>query len=159
MKLLYLCTHNACRSIIGEAVTGALAGDRFQVASAGASPAGQVHPLTMEYLGLHGYRTEGLYSKSIDEVSSFEPDIVITVCDNAARESCPIWLQSASKIHWGFPDPSRADIANKAEAFASLIAEIEARTKSLLEQPVESMNEAQRLAIFNRIGGRTDGDI
>lgn len=72
MKLLYTCTHNACHSLLNEAITRELAGDRIQVASAGSSPAGRIHPLTLEYLQGFGYSTEGLYSKSIEAVKPFE---------------------------------------------------------------------------------------
>ncbi|MCS5565695.1 MAG: hypothetical protein NZ729_05360 [Methylococcales bacterium] len=80
MKNLFVCTHNACRSILAEAITRHLSRGRFEVASAGSSPAGQVHSLTLQFLGAHGYSSQGLSSKDCEAVSGFLPDVVITVC-------------------------------------------------------------------------------
>lgn len=155
MKLLFICTHNACRSILCEAMARDIAPDRIEAASAGSSPADRVHPLTLEYLEDHGYRTDGLYSKSIDAVRSFEPNVAVTVCDNAAKESCPVWLGTAIKAHWSLADPSRHDgtYKDQAEAFAGVAATIEQQIERLLEQPFETMDANQLLAVFSEIGG------
>jgi arsenate reductase (thioredoxin) len=157
MKLLFICTHNACRSILSEAMTRQIAPGRIEVASAGSSPADQVHPLTLEHLKNHGYSTEGLYSKSIDAVRPFEPNVVVTVCDNAAKESCPIWLGIAIKVHWGLSDPSRHEGADedKAEVFTKVMATIERRIGRLLEHPFETMDAEQLAAVFSEIGGQS----
>lgn len=152
MNLLFICTHNACRSILSEAITRDIAHGRIQVASAGSSPAGRVHPLTLEYLSLHGYDTDGLSSKSIDDVRSFAPDVVVTVCDSAARESCPSWLGKAIKVYWGLPDPSQNNVVDKAVAFAEVIGKIEQRIRHLMEQPFETMDAGQLAALLEAIG-------
>ncbi|MEM1189990.1 MAG: arsenate reductase ArsC [Pseudomonadota bacterium] len=107
MRLLFVCTHNRCRSIIAEAVTRHLAGDCFDVASAGSAPAGVVHPLSLHHLAQRDIPTGGLASKSFDDVSQSPFDIVVTLCDSAAGEPCPLWLEPAEKVHWGLADPSR----------------------------------------------------
>ena len=87
MKVLYICTHNRCRSILSEAITNHVAGDVITAKSAGSQPAGEVHPLSLKYLNEAGIPTEGLQSQSWDEFEAFAPDLVITVCDSAAGES------------------------------------------------------------------------
>jgi arsenate reductase len=155
MKMLFICTHNACRSILSEAITRRMAGGRIATASAGISPRGHVHPLTLEYLGKHGYDCEGLSSKSMDSLRDFAPDIVVTVCDSAANEACPVWLGNCVKVHWGLPDPTRAGVTDVAAAFAGVIATIEERTARLLEQPFETMTTAQLTNLMNKIGSQS----
>lgn len=134
MKILYICTHNRCRSILCEAITNHMAGVGMVAASAGSQPVGQVHPLSLQYLREAGVPIVGLYSKSWDELEEFAPDLVITVCDSAANESCPVWFGKAVKLHWGLADPSKVEggEAEKAAAFRACIAQIRARVKALL---------------------------
>lgn len=154
MKLLFICTHNACRSILSEAITRDIAGDCIEVASAGSSPADRVHPLTLKHLKNRGYATEGLYSKSIDAVRSFDPDVVVTVCDNAASESCPVWLGNATRGHWGLPDPSQLTVTDEVtdDAFNTVMETIECRIRRLLAQPYETSSADQRVTMFKKIG-------
>lgn len=107
LKLLFLCTHNACRSILAESIARSLGEDLWEVASAGSHPAGEVHPATLAALSEHDLPTQALASKSWNDLTDYQPDIVITVCDQAAGESCPIWFGKAVKGHWGLPDPSK----------------------------------------------------
>jgi arsenate reductase len=134
VKIAFLCTHNACRSILSEAVTRELAGNNIQVASAGSAPSGKVHPLTLRHLEQRGYPVSGLHSKSIEALEAFQPDAVITVCDQAAREPCPVWLGNAVVTHWGLPDPSRLESteAEVDKAFEAVIKTIEARALELI---------------------------
>ncbi len=133
MKILYVCTHNRCRSILSEAITNHRAGDLLVARSAGSQPAGEVHPLSLRYLAEAGIPTEGLYSKSWDQMADFEPDLVLTLCDAAAGESCPVWMGRALKLHWGLADPSRVegDEDTVAEAFRRTIAIIGRRVEQL----------------------------
>ncbi len=140
MIVLYICTHNRCRSILSEAITNHVAGDVITAKSAGSQPAGEVHPLSLKYLNEAGVLTEGLKSQSWDEFEAFAPDLVITVCDSAAGESCPVWFGKSVKVHWGLSDPSKltGNEEDIARAFNDTIAQISARVtdlKTIAEQP------------------------
>ena len=127
MRLLFICTHNRCRSILCEAITRQRGAGRLQAASAGSTPVAAVHPLTLRYLEERGYETRGLVSQSWDALESFSPDKVVTVCDSAAGEVCPVWMGAVEKIHWGLPDPSRVEGDDEMvrAAFMSVIERIE----------------------------------
>ncbi|MCW8194803.1 arsenate reductase ArsC [Proteobacteria bacterium 005FR1] len=147
MKLLFICTHNRCRSILAEAISRHVAGDQIESASAGSQAVENVHPLTLRYLRERGISTDGLRSKSWDEVEDFNPDAVITVCDSAANEVCPAWMNSslerkALKVHWGLPDPSRAKGSEQeiAAAFTGVMDTLEKRVRSLATEDLESMS-------------------
>ena len=108
--------------------------------SAGSQPSGKVHPLSIKYLSEMGYDTAGLSSQSWDSLTddngdSFVPDVVITVCDQAAGESCPLWLGNIPKLHWGLSDPSKLDGSDeqKRQAFLTTIGEIEQRVEKLID--------------------------
>jgi arsenate reductase len=154
MRLLFLCTHNACRSILCEAIARRLAADRIEVASAGSQPSGQIHPLTLDFLTRSGYPVTDLCSKAIDEVESFAPDAVIMVCDDAASEGCPVWLGSVAKAHWGLPDPSRLKGSEHEieAAFCRVVRTIEGRINRLLREPFEDMQTVKLTELFNCIG-------
>lgn len=133
MKILYICTHNRCRSILSEAISNQLAGDVIEAKSAGSQPAGVVHPLSLKYLVKTGHSIEGLHSQSWDDFEDFQPDIVITVCDSAAGETCPVYFGASLKVHWGLSDPSKidGDDAQLEAAFLSCIEEISSRAMKL----------------------------
>lgn len=134
MKILYICTHNRCRSILSEAITNHVSQGRIVARSAGSQPAGQVHPLSIKYLDEARISTDGLRSQSWDEFEEFSPDIVVTVCDSAAGEACPLWFDSTVKVHWGLSDPSKLEGTEEqlAEAFRACIEEISLRVEQLL---------------------------
>ena len=127
MKLLFICTHNRCRSILSEAITNQRARGILTAASAGSAPVDAVHPLTLRFLQVRGYDTVGLASQSWVDHEAFEPDRVITVCDTAAGEACPLWMSDVEKMHWGLPDPSRVDGDDETvrAAFMAVIDRIE----------------------------------
>ena len=153
MNLLFICTHNRCRSILSEAISRKLAKGIFNVASAGSHPADAPHPLTLKYLEKASYSTEGLKSKSWNDLGNFSPDIVITVCDSAAGESCPLWLGSVPKVHWGLPDPSKVEGSDeKIEvAFNKVIYEIERRINLLLKQNPENKSVEEIVTLMKEI--------
>lgn len=140
MNIVYICTHNRCRSILSEAITRQNAQGVITAMSAGSQPSGEVHPLSLKYLAEAGYDTIGLTSKSWDNLTddsgnAFIPDVVITVCDQAAGESCPLWLGNIPKLHWGLSDPSKLEgsDAQKRQAFLATIHQIEQRVEKLID--------------------------
>lgn len=139
MKILYICTHNRCRSILSEAITNHLSKGKIVAKSAGSQPSGEVHPLSIKYLLQAGISTDGLSSQSWDEFEDFAPDIVVTVCDAAAGESCPLWFGSSVKVHWGLADPSKLVGTDSAiaQAFNASIKEITLRVEQLSSLHVE----------------------
>ena len=145
MKILFICTHNRCRSILCEAITNNLAKGRITAYSAGSQPAGQVHPLSLKYLQQRGISTEGLQSQSWDDFEEIEPDVVITVCDNAANEICPVWFGDSIKVHWGLPDPSKLEGSDEViqAAFFSVMTTIEQRIRKLLDSDLEGLSHCQ----------------
>ena len=108
IKVLVLCTGNSCRSIMAEALINHLRGGRYQAWSAGSHPTGSVHPHSIETLKRHGIDPGQPRSKSWHEFADQQFDLVITVCDQAAGESCPLFPGRPTKMHWSTPDPSKA---------------------------------------------------
>lgn len=107
-RVLVLCTGNSCRSIMAETLINGLGGGRYEAVSAGSHPAGYVHPKSIETLQRHGLDPGKPRSKSWDEFAGQHLDLVITVCDAAAAESCPVFLGNHEKRHWSTPDPAKA---------------------------------------------------
>ncbi len=142
MNVLVLCTGNSARSILGEAIINRLGEGRFRAFSAGSFPKGAVHPGALRLLARHGYPRDGLRSKSWDEFAApgAPPiDLVITVCDNAAGEVCPIWSGHPIKVHWGLPDPAavEGDDAAVDAAFESAHAALSRRIAQLVRLPYD----------------------
>jgi len=154
MKILYICTHNRCRSILSEAITNSIAAGVIQAKSAGSQPAGMVHPLSLKYLRQTGYPTEGLKSQSWDDFEGFHPDIVVTVCDSAAGEACPLYFGNSLKVHWGLSDPSKAEGggAETEQAFLACIEQITARVNQLMSIADKGLNKTQLKAALAAIG-------
>ena len=140
-NLLFICTHNRCRSVLAEAIANARFDGVFRAVSAGSQPAGEVHPLTLKFLKARGLPTEGLKSQSWDDFSDQVFDLVVTVCDSAANESCPLWMSEAPRAHWGMPDPSRAT-GSEAEierAFFDVMNALESQLAALQHQLLENV--------------------
>ena len=132
-NLLFICTHNRCRSVLAEVIANARFDDFYSACSAGSQPAGQIHPLTLEFLSARGLPTGGLRSQSWDDFADQEFDLVVTVCDSAANESCPLWMSDAPRAHWGMPDPSRVagDAAAIESAFYAVMDTLESQLVAL----------------------------
>ncbi len=155
MNILFLCTGNSCRSILAEATFNALAPPGMHATSAGSRPAGRVHPRSLALLRREGIPCENCYSKSWNELLA-APDIVITVCGNAAGETCPAWLRPAVRIHWGVEDPAGAS-GSEAEidaAFEHAYRVLRARIEAFLALPLEEVlaNRARLREELERIG-------
>ncbi len=133
MKILFICTHNRCRSILSEAIANQTGNGLLDARSAGSQPVGEVHPLSLRYLLQVGYQTDGLRSQSWDEFEEFAPELVITVCDSAASEPCPVWFGKTLVAHWGLEDPSKVQGTDEdiQAAFVATINIIEARCEQL----------------------------
>ncbi|MFT4767438.1 MAG: arsenate reductase [Glaciecola sp.] len=135
LTLLFICTHNRCRSVLCEALARHLSRGRIAAFSAGSQPSGVVHPETLRQLQKRGIDTWELRSESWDAYEDVSPDAVITVCDSAAGEQCPVWFGKSVKVHWGLADPSRVESSSndQATAFDAVITTIEERLRRLLE--------------------------
>jgi len=144
-NVLILCTGNSARSVMGEAILNRRGHGRFRAYSAGSKPAGAVNPTGVMLLASKGYDT-GLYrSKNWDEFSgpaAPQMHAVITVCDNAAGETCPLWPGVPVRVHWGFPDPAAVTGSEEAKlaAFSEIYDAIDAYMEALVALPVETMD-------------------
>ena len=145
MNVLFLCTGNSARSILAEAILNARGGERVRAYSAGSHPKGEVHPLALAVLGTCAIPVAGLRSKNWEEFAAEgapHMDVVITVCDRAAAESCPYWPGAPVKAHWGLPDPAEAggDERERLRAFAATFSELERRIDALLGLPLDFLS-------------------
>ena len=154
LNILVLCTGNSCRSVLGEALINHLGAGRFRAYSAGSHPVGKVNPSALATLARHGLPTEGYRSKSWDDLGDIPIDIMISVCDSAAGETCPLYLGKAIRGHWGLPDP--AHVTGSPEgiegAFDATYHALEQRIGKLLALPVETMSAPELAAALNLIG-------
>ena len=151
MNVLFLCTHNSARSILAEALLNHIGEGRFRGFSAGSYPreGGGPHPLGLRVLQEAGIATAGLRSKSWDEFASPDApqmDLVITVCDSAAGEVCPVWPGRPATAHWGYPDPSAGEGSEEAKlkAFQRTLIAMRRRLELLISLPPEKL---ERLAL------------
>jgi arsenate reductase len=140
-NVLFLCTHNSARSVLAEATLNHIGAGRFKAYSAGSHPREnqQPNPLALQVLREAGISTEGLRSKSWDEFArpgAPQMDLVVTVCDNAAGEVCPIWPGHPAKEHWGYADPSEVQgtPSQRLEAFRQTLNAIRKRLESFVAQ-------------------------
>lgn len=140
MNILFLCTGNSCRSILGEATFNHLAPSGWRAMSAGSHPTGRVHPRALALLAREGISTEGAASKSWDALPT-TPDIVITVCADAAGEACPAYLGPALRVHWGVDDPARASgtDAEIEAAFVKAYRLLRARIEAFFALPLDQL--------------------
>ena len=157
-NVLFLCTGNSARSILAEALLNHLGRGRFRAFSAGSFPKGTVHPMAIELLNRMNLPTRDLRSKSWDEFAApgaASLDFILTVCDNAAGEVCPIWPGKPVTAHWGIADPAAVEQSvERSRAFRKALTELEARINLLTSLSIESLDAA---ALKQRLGaiGRT----
>jgi arsenate reductase len=158
-NVLFLCTGNSARSILAEALLNAAGHRRFHAFSAGSFPTGRVNPLALELLGKNGHPIEGLRSKSWDEFAKpgAPPfDFIFTVCDAAAKESCPVWPGKPVTAHWGVPDPAAVQGTDdeKRRAFRNAYATLQRRVSLLANLPLATLDRASLLRQLADIGRR-----
>ena len=140
MNILFLCTGNSCRSILGEATFNHLAPVGWHAMSAGSKPAGYVHPRSLALLAREGIDTKGYHSKSWENLPE-TPDIVISVCGNAANETCPAYLGPVLRSHWGVEDPAHATGTDEEvdAAFMTAYRILRARVEAFFALPLETL--------------------
>ena len=154
-NVLFLCTGNSARSVLGEAVLNHVGNGRFRGFSAGSLPKGQVHPMTLDTLEQAGISTDGLRSKSWEEFAgpaAPKMDFVFTVCDNAAGETCPIWPGQPMTAHWGIEDP--AAVAGpefrQRQAFEDALHFMANRIAAFINLPLDSIDQ---MALGSKLRG------
>ncbi|MFA6264815.1 MAG: arsenate reductase ArsC [Pseudolabrys sp.] len=163
-NVLFVCSGNSARSVMAEALLNKLGSPQFSAHSAGTNPSGAIHPHAMAVLGAAGLDTAGLQPKSWHDYATAgapELDFVITVCDDAAGETCPTWPGEPLLAHWGIPDPARAtgSEAEIAVAFDEAFGMLRRRIELLLALPVDSFDRmvlASHLKDIGRGEGATD---
>lgn len=154
MNILFLCTGNSCRSILAEAIFNAVAPHNMRAMSAGSQPTGFVHPKSIALLAKKGIATDGYYSKSWDNLPN-TPDIVITVCGNAASETCLAYLGKLISAHWGVEDPAKVKgtDAEMDKAFETAYSILRTRIEAFLALPMSIFkNKDQLQSSLNKIG-------
>jgi arsenate reductase len=155
MNVLFLCTGNSCRSILGEATFNHLAPEGWRALSAGSQPTGKVHPRSLALLEREGIATDGCHSKSWNELS-VTPDIVVTVCASAAGESCPAYLGPVLRTHWGVEDPAHATGTDAAidAAFMAVYQTLRRRIEAFIALPLHDLQQdrARLKSELDRIG-------
>lgn len=153
LHVLFLCTGNSCRSIIGEALATHRGTGRLQGLSAGSHPTGQVNPNALAVLARHGIVPDAPSSKSMEDLAGERIDLVISVCDEAAGESCPLWLEPTPRVHWGLPDPADATGAPEeiAAAFEATFQSLASRVSQLAALDLEALDADQLVAACRAI--------
>ena len=154
MSVLFLCTGNSARSILGEYLLKLIGRGRFDVHSAGTEPAGTVHPFAIRVLReVYDIDASDARSKSCDEFNGVRFDFVITVCDSA-RESCPIWPGQPMVAHWGVPDPALAtgSDAEIFEVFRSAALLLQRRIERFCALPFERLDSSKLERLIKEIG-------
>ncbi|WMT89328.1 arsenate reductase ArsC [Pelagibacterium sp. H642] len=154
-NVLFLCTGNSARSIMGEALMNHVGQGRFRAYSAGSMPKGDIHPLTIATLEKAGVPTEGLRSKTWDEFAAPDApkmDFVFTVCDNAAGEACPVWPGQPMTAHWGIEDPAavHGPAFKQETAFEDALLYLRNRIAAFMSLPLASID---RMALTSKLQG------
>ncbi len=163
-NVLFLCTGNSARSILGEAILNNIGQGKFAAFSAGSQPKGSVHPQAIALLKRLGFPTEGLRSKSWDgfaQPGAPSLDFVFTVCDNAAGEVCPVWPGQPMTAHWGIPDPAAVEgtEAETIAAFRDAFLSLQRRIELFANLPVRSLDRMSLKKRLDEIGRTTDAKV
>jgi arsenate reductase (thioredoxin) len=154
--VLFLCTGNSARSVMAECLANRYGEGRLWAQSAGSHPKGEVHPLTLATLREHGHSVSGLHSKSWDEFARPEAprfDVIVTVCDQAAGEACPIWPGHPVQAHWSIEDPAAVtgEPEVRRRAFERVYRELERRIEALARLPIAALDRAALRSRIERL--------
>ncbi|MFM9967028.1 MAG: arsenate reductase ArsC [Burkholderiales bacterium] len=159
LNVLFLCTHNSARSLMGEAIINNLSVSRgrFKGYSAGSQPSGKPNPFALSCIQNGGLPIEGLRSKDWNEFTvpgAPKMDFVFTVCDNAAKEVCPLWPGQPMSAHWGLPDPTAVEGSDeeKREAFSTIFRQMSARIGIFTNLPMDKLDKLSLQKKLNEIG-------
>lgn len=155
--VLFICTGNSARSILAEGLMNQLGGDRFRAWSAGSHPKGTVHPLALETLAAWRIPTDGFRSKRWEEFAQPDApamDFVLTVCDNAAGEVCPVWPGQPMTAHWGVPDPAAVEGSDeqRRKAFVDAAVALRRRIELMLALPLPALDRLGLQRAIDDIG-------
>jgi arsenate reductase len=158
--VLFLCTGNSARSILAEALMSRAGNGRFRSYSAGSQPKGEIHPGALRWLRKEGFSTEPFRSKSWNEYAGPDApafDFIVTVCDNAAGETCPVWLGKPLRTHWGVPDPAavQGSDAEIDAAFAETARTLGERIRLFADLPIDVLDEMALKHSLDDIGQKT----
>ena len=159
-NLLFLCTGNSARSIMAEALLNRDGAGRFRAYSAGSQPKGEPHPAALALLEEQGFPVDGLRSKSWEEFAAADApqmDLIITVCDSAASETCPIWPGHPTTAHWGIEDPATVDGDGQRQAFFNALTYLQRRISLLLNLPDAELDALAWRDRVREIGRLDDG--
>ena len=159
-NLLFLCTGNSARSIMAEALLNRDGAGRFRAYSAGSQPKGEPHPAALALLKEQGFPIDGLRSKSWEEFAAADApqmDLIITVCDSAASETCPIWPGHPTTAHWGIEDPATVDGDGQRQAFFNALTYLQRRISLLLNLPDAELDALAWRDRVREIGRLDDG--
>lgn len=161
-NVLFLCTGNSARSIMAEALLSTMGKGRFRAFSAGSQPGGKVNPFAVEQVKATGYPLDNLRSKSWDEYAipdAPKMDFIITVCDNAAGEVCPVWPGQPVTAHWGFEDPAAAIGSDdeKRAVFVNVFRQIMARVNLFVSLPIDMLEKTAIQRELKKIGETSAG--
>lgn len=159
-NVLFLCTANSARSILAEAILNKLGEGRFQAFSAGSHPRGVPNPLALELLKAKGHDTGAIRSKSWKEFAALDAPFlhcVITVCDNAKGETCPIWPGHPIQTHWGIPDPAAEKHDGKLEDFETAYSRLTERVEAMLRLNEEELDPREWRDALTAIGKQSEG--
>lgn len=156
-NVLFVCTGNSARSIMAEVIMNQLGKDRFKAYSGGSHPRGEVHLMTLEVLASQGFDVSDLRSKSWNEFT--EPnapkmDFIMTVCDNAAGEVCPLWPGQPVTAHWGFADPAKVEGSHDKQlrAFSDVQLQLIRRMRLFMSLPIENIDSMSLQAKLREMG-------
>ncbi|NVJ58245.1 MAG: arsenate reductase ArsC [Vibrionaceae bacterium] len=152
MKLLFVCRHNSCRSILAEAVAQRVLPNNYEIRSAGSEPTGEIQPQVIEFLKSIEVDTGTFRSKSWEEFIGFHPDFVISVCDTVHHEACPNWLGDGVRVNWSLDNPLADESASAKGALQDTYQILRERLVKLADLPLTQMSHEEQKTVLTQLG-------